>query len=145
MRRLGFWVLEGVLCLMFAACGADDGSAGGSGGSPPVDRVAEACEVVTWKPSGCRQVHREHPALAPRNAFRNLHGDLTNSDEVSIAIAPRFELAWTVEQESLNVTGPTFDSAGNLYLTPLLSKDGVVLVSVDARAVSYTHLRAHET
>jgi hypothetical protein len=131
MRRLGFWVFASVCWL---GCGSDGGSAGGgSGGSHSSDRVDLACEVVGWKPSGCRQVQVEYPALATRVAFRNLHGDLTNSDEVSIAIAPRFEPSWTVEEDSLNVTGPTFDSQGNLYLTPLLSKDGAVLVSVEGK------------
>lgn len=130
MRTLGFWLFASFCWL---GCGDDAGPLGGSGGSQPSERIELACEVVDWKPSGCRQVHAEHPALPTRAAFRNLHADLTNSDEVSIAIAPRFEPSWTVEQDSLNVTGPTFDSQGNLYLTPLLAKDGAVLVAVDAK------------
>ena len=64
--------------------------------------------------TGASRVPYTSPAIPARNAWRNLHGDLVCSDEVSLALAPAFHEAWTAEAATYNVTGPVFDSAGNL-------------------------------
>ena len=54
--------------------------------------------------------------LASRAAWRNLHSDEVNTDEVSIAYAPLFHADWVAEPFTWNPTGPVFDDAGNLYV-----------------------------
>jgi len=89
---------------------------------------------TVWKPEGCRSVPSGNAILAERICFRNLHSDVTGSDEISIAYAPVFEPEWTVEPNIYSATGPVFDSEGNLYITPSfpLSQYGApVLISLD--------------
>jgi outer membrane protein assembly factor BamB len=69
--------------------------------------------------------------LPSRVAWRNLHSDEANTDEVSIALAPVFREGWTAEPETFNATGPVFDSKGNLYFSAALPHEDVVLVSLD--------------
>jgi hypothetical protein len=87
--------------------------------------------VTAWAPVGCRGVPYVDATTPAHNAWRNLHGDGINSDEVSHALAPLFHEAWTAEAATYNVTGPVFDSAGNLYFAPLLPYENVVLVSLE--------------
>jgi len=88
---------------------------------------------TAWRPSGCRSVPFAHPVLPPRTAFRRAHGDLESSDEVELAYAPVFERAWVAETGLYQVTTPSFDGAGNLYMTPLLPREPVLMLSLDPR------------
>jgi outer membrane protein assembly factor BamB len=84
-----------------------------------------------WAPSGCRAVPPLNPVLDPRTAWRNFHADATGSDEIFSALAPVFAADWIAEPDTFNVTGPVFDSDGNLYFAPLLPYENVVLISSD--------------
>ncbi len=118
--------------LAVGGCGSGDRSDGANdgGGGAPVVLLEPACGS-SWKPSGCRVVSSDDPVLASRATWRNLHGDALNTDEVSIVVAPRFSSGWTTEQATFNVTGPVFDSRGNLYFAPLLPKEDVSLISLE--------------
>lgn len=85
-----------------------------------------------WKPDDCRSVPFTHPALLPRTAFRRAHGDLESSDEVELAYPPVFQREWIAEPNLYQVTTPAFDSAGNLYMTPLLPHEPILMISLDA-------------
>lgn len=87
---------------------------------------------TTWAPQGCRAASATAPALPPRDGWRNLHGDASSSDEVSIALAPVLRTDWTAEAATYNPTGPVFDRAGNLYFSPLIPYENVALVSLEA-------------
>jgi outer membrane protein assembly factor BamB len=89
-------------------------------------------EVTEWQPRGCRSVPFSHPALLPRTAFRRAHADLESSDEVELAYPPVFAREWIAEPSLYQVTTPSFDSAGNLYMTPLLPHEPILLISLDA-------------
>jgi outer membrane protein assembly factor BamB len=84
-----------------------------------------------WRPIGCRSVPFEHPVLLPRTAFRRAHGDLDSSDEVALAYAPVFDREWIAEPSLYQVTTPSFDGAGNLYMTPLLPYEPILMISLD--------------
>jgi hypothetical protein len=86
-----------------------------------------------WRPQGCRAVSRAQSPFASRSAWRALHSDERNSDEVEVAYAPRFTAGWVAEPDTWNPTGPVFDSAGNLYFAPFQSHEGVALISLDAQ------------
>src|SRR5215475_3709508 len=86
---------------------------------------------TSWKPAGCRSIPFVHPALLPRTAFRRAHGDLESSNEVDLAYAPVFGRDWVAEPQLYQVTTPAFDGAGNLYMTPLLPHEPILLVSLD--------------
>jgi outer membrane protein assembly factor BamB len=85
-----------------------------------------------WVPEGCRSVPTDNPVLPSRNAWRNLHADEVNTDEISSALTPVFGPDWTAEAATYNTTGPSFDSDGNLYISPLAPYEPVVLISLDA-------------
>ncbi len=105
-------------------------------GQTPAERIVPrefALPAVTeWRPSGCRDVPFEHPALLPRTGFRRAHGDLDSSDEVDLAYAPVFQRLWTAEPSLYQVTTPSFDGAGNIYMTPLLPHEPILMLSLDA-------------
>ncbi len=84
-----------------------------------------------WAPQGCRSVPADDPVLGSHDRWRLLHGDVVNSDEVSIALAPSFEADWTAETSTFHVTAPTFDRAGNLYVAPFLPYENVAMFSLD--------------
>ena len=87
---------------------------------------------TSWVPVGCRDVPSDDPVLGlPADAFRGLHADTLNSDEVAIALSPMLAFEWSVEPFFYIAEGPTFDHAGNLYFSPLLPGEGVILVSLD--------------
>jgi outer membrane protein assembly factor BamB len=86
---------------------------------------------TAWTPVGCRTVGSTDTVFASRAAWRNLHSDEVNTDEVSIAYAPLFTADWVAEPGTWNPTGPVFDDAGNLYFTPLRPYESVALVSLD--------------
>ncbi len=107
----------------------------GSALAAPSDEVTPRTLPVPgpteWKPTGCRSVPFAHPALLPRTAFRRAHGDLDSSDEVALAYAPVFGRQWIAEPGLYQVTTPAFDSAGNLYMTPLLPHEPILMISLD--------------
>lgn len=84
-----------------------------------------------WKPVGCRPRDARSGALASRGAWRSLHSDEVNTDEVSVAYAPMFQADWVAEPNTWNPTGPVFDDAGNLYFAPSNPAESVVLISLD--------------
>ncbi|MCW5891086.1 MAG: PQQ-binding-like beta-propeller repeat protein [bacterium] len=86
---------------------------------------------TSWKPDDCRSVPFSHPALLPRTGFRRAHGDLESTDEVELAYAPVYAREWSVEPNLYQVTTPAFDGAGNLYMTPLLPHEPILLLSLD--------------
>src|SRR5262249_18995127 len=75
--------------------------------APPPDPA-----LTTWAPQGCRTAPYIAPASPSRRIWSNLHGNIANADEVSHALAPVFQEAWTVEAATFNLTGPVFDEAG---------------------------------
>lgn len=86
---------------------------------------------TAWQPLGCRSVPLAHPVLPPRTAFRRAHGDLESSDEVDLAYPPVFAREWIAEPGLYQVTTPSFDSAGHLYMTPLLPHEPILMISLD--------------
>ena len=87
---------------------------------------------TAWVPEGCRSVPADNPVLGlPAEFSRTFHVDSMNSDEVSIALAPVFEYEWVAEPQFFIPEGPTFDSDGNIYFTPLYPGEDVILVSLD--------------
>ncbi|MBX3024375.1 hypothetical protein KF840_05635 [bacterium] len=86
---------------------------------------------TTWAPRGCRQAQAPDPLLPPRDGWHALHGDSASSDEVSIALPAVLRADWTAEPATYNVTGPVFDRAGNLYFSPFIPYENVVLVSLE--------------
>lgn len=97
----------------------------------PVARSFPPPGVTTWAPMGCRSAAPPDPVLPPRDGWHNLHGDAGSSDEVAIALPAVLRADWTAEAATYNVTGPVFDRAGNLYFSPLIPYENVVLVSLD--------------
>ncbi len=101
----------------------------------PADRITPRTlpvpEPTAWRPLGCRSVPFAHPVLLPRTAFRRAHGDLESSDEVELAYAPVFARDWIAEPSLYQVTTPAFDGAGNLYMTPVLPHEPILLISLD--------------
>jgi outer membrane protein assembly factor BamB len=94
-------------------------------------RTLPVPERTAWRPTGCRSVPVAHPVLLPRTAFRRAHGDLESSNEVELAYAPVFARAWIAEPALYQVTTPAFDSAGNLYVTPVLPHEPILLISLE--------------
>jgi hypothetical protein len=107
----------------------------GSAPAAPADEVTPRTlpvpERTAWRPLECRSVPFSSPVLMPRTAFRRAHGDLESSDEVELAYAPTFAREWIAEPGLYQVTTPAFDGAGNLYMTPLLPHEPILLVSLD--------------
>lgn len=101
----------------------------------PGDRITPRAlpvpETTAWRPIGCRSVPFEHPVVPARTAFRRAHADLESSDEVELAYAPVYERQWVAETSLYQVTTPAFDSAGNLYMTPLLPHEPILMISLD--------------
>jgi outer membrane protein assembly factor BamB len=91
---------------------------------PPPGRTA-------WTPVGCRTPDPVGPPFASRAAWRSLHSDEVNTDEVNVAYAPYFAADWVAEPNTWNPTGPVFDDDGNLYFIPLLPYEDVALISLD--------------
>lgn len=98
---------------------------------PPAAKTFAPPAVTTWAPLGCRQAQAPDPVLPSRDGWHALHGDSASSDEVSIALPAVLRTDWTAEAATYNVTGPVFDRAGNLYFSPLIPYENVVLVSLD--------------
>lgn len=98
-----------------------------------VPRSVPAPPPTAWRPTGCRAVPFSHPVLPDRTAFRRTHGDLDSSDEVALAYPPVFAREWIAEPQLYQVTTPSFDAAGNLYMTPFRSYERILLISLDGR------------
>ena len=88
---------------------------------------------TAWTPDGCRTPDPITSPLASRRAWRSLHSDEVNTDEVDVAYAPSFVADWVAEPNTFNPTGPVFDDDGNLYFVPLLPYEDVALISLDPR------------
>ncbi len=123
------------LACLLAGCAEVTVLDGGFDAGPP-DAGADAGLVAectsAFAPSGCRAVPSGAAALPSRRAWRNLHADLTGTDEVDRVIGPVLAEAWDAEPATFNVTGPVFDSEGHLYFAPLSPAEAVVLISLDA-------------
>lgn len=87
--------------------------------------------ISAWAPSGCRLPDPDDAIAPSRRSWRNLHADGVSSDEITRAIAPVLTQGWTAESATYNPTGPVFDDDGNLYFSPFLPFENVVLVSLD--------------
>lgn len=98
---------------------------------PEVRYFSKSPAMTAWKPVGIRPAPSFDPVVGSANLYRTLHGNVVNNDEVSIAFAPVFEYEWTAEENLYVIESPTFDSQGNLYVSPLLSHGKELLVSVD--------------
>ena len=77
-------------------------------GSAQTPKTFEPPGRTAWTPAGCRTADPIAPPLASRAAWRSLHADEVNTDEVSIAYAPVFESDWVAEPGTWNPTGPVF-------------------------------------
>ena len=88
-------------------------------------------EITTWTPQGCRYVPFDDAVLPSRESWRMIHADTHGSDEISRAIAPVLSQDWTAESATYNTTGPVLDSDGNVYISPLVPYENVVLISLD--------------
>ena len=66
-------------------------------------------------------------------AFKAVHGDFHNSDQVTTILGPKIELDWISEKDKFIVEGPTVDNMGNLYFSPLWSPEEVILVSLEPK------------
>jgi outer membrane protein assembly factor BamB len=101
----------------------------------PADEIVPLMMSVpgrtAWRPLGCRSVPFSHPVLLPRTAFRRAHGDLESDNEVTLAYAPVFGRTWLAEPSLYQVTTPAFDGAGNVYMTPLLPHEPILLLSLE--------------
>src|SRR6185369_8197933 len=108
-----------LLCVLASAASAQTPKS-----FPPPGRTA-------WTPAGCRTPDPIASPLASRRAWRSLHSDEVNTDEVDVAYAPSFVSNWVAEPNTFNPTGPVFDDDGNLYFVPLFPYEDVVLISLD--------------
>lgn len=87
--------------------------------------------VTQWVPESAPLVASNTDAFASPAAFRTLHANTYNADEVWLAYAPAFEQGWVSETHLYVPEGPTFDAQGNLYFSPLLPPEDVLLVSLE--------------
>ncbi len=78
-RRIGSLVL---CCTLLLAAPAAE--------SQITPRPFDPPDKTEWVPEGCRAVPRASQVLPSRAAWRNLHSDEINTDEVSIALTPVF-------------------------------------------------------
>lgn len=109
------------LTLTGALCGCD----------APTMKAYDLPGLSNWSPSGAPAVAENADAFASNAAFRTLHSNSYNADEVWLAYAPAFEQGWVAETHLYVPEGPTFDDQGNLYFSPLLPPEDVLLVSLD--------------
>ena len=99
-------------------------------GKAPTFREFSEPELTQWQPEGNRYASQTNNIIGKRFAFKTIHGDTLNSDEVTLAYAPMFERGWISESDFFIPEGPTFDDAGNLYFSPLMPHEDVALVSI---------------
>ena len=105
-----------------------------SGSSPQPPGVPQ--DLSQWAPDGPRTVGSYEYGVIPQpTAFRTMHAGPNNTDNVWVALAPRLELDWVSETSFYVPEGPTYDSAGNLYFSPLFPQSpafDISLVSLDS-------------
>lgn len=102
-----------------------------SGCDAPPMKAYTLPSLSTWAPEMAPTVASNTDAFASPAAFRTLHGNSYNADEVWLAYAPVFEQGWIAETHLFVPEGPTFDEQGNIYFSPLLPPEDVLLVSLD--------------
>lgn len=91
-------------------------------------------EKTLWRPKGPRTVSKSTNINARQAMFaRALHTDTHGSDEVGAAMAPAFELAWHAEPNLFVSEGPVFDSAGNIYFSPIFPPEEIVMISLEPK------------
>ena len=71
---------------------------------------------------------------ASGTGFRTLHGGSHNSDEVSVALSPMFEAAWTAEDQFWIYEGPSFDDNQQLYFSPIKPNESVNLLALSTES-----------
>lgn len=79
-------------------------------------------------------VSTESSVITDTKGFRTLHGGTQNRDEVTVALAPTFELAWTQEEQFWIYEGPSFDDQQQLYFSPIRPAESVNLVALDSES-----------
>ncbi len=99
----------------------------------PVMKAYAPPVATAWAPTRLPHTTADDSLHASRAAFRTLHSTSYNSDEVWTAYPVVFAKGWTAEPAFFVPEGPSFDDAGNLYLSPLLPRESVLLVSLDPR------------
>ncbi|WP_163930899.1 PQQ-binding-like beta-propeller repeat protein [Paraferrimonas sp. SM1919] len=97
----------------------------------PVLRNIPTDKGSHWQPNGIPNVPNSTAQNLNKVAFRTMHGDLNNSDQLWIATAPEQELAWTAEAHLYVPEGPTMDDNGNIYFSPLFPSEDVSLIALD--------------
>jgi outer membrane protein assembly factor BamB len=97
----------------------------------PAPKEFDPPAPTEWKPLGCRLAGPDDPLLPSRRQWTNLHGDAASSDELTGALGPMWAPAWTAEAATYNPTGPVFDRTGNLYFSPFVPYENVILISLD--------------
>ncbi|MBW2940364.1 PQQ-binding-like beta-propeller repeat protein [Zhongshania aquimaris] len=102
--------------------------------SVPVARVFGEANPTSWRPEGPRTPSYLNDDIIPKStSWYTMHGDLQQSDEMWIAAAPSMELDWVAEPDMFVPEGPTFDNEGRLFFSPLVPKEDVSLVALDAK------------
>lgn len=111
-------------------------SSGCSSSSASTEALQEVPSSVTqWAPVGARTVGDYGDDVIPRpTEFHTMHVGPNNTDNVWVAVAPELELDWVAETSFYVPEGPTYDSHGNLYFSPLFPQENVSLVSLDAQS-----------
>jgi outer membrane protein assembly factor BamB len=101
-------------------------------GCAPVPKQYGPPPKTAWEPQGCRLPVSINAILGlPVDFFRTLHADTLNSNDVSIALTPVYAPSWVMEKAFYIAEGPTFDKEGNLYFSPILPAEEVIIVSLD--------------
>jgi outer membrane protein assembly factor BamB len=102
-------------------------------GCAPVPKQYDPPPKTAWEPQGCRLPVSMNAILGlPVDFFRTLHADTLNSDEVALALTPVFgPPTWVAEKYFYIPDGPTLDRDGNIYFSPVLPAEEVIMVSLD--------------
>jgi hypothetical protein len=81
--------------------------------------------------------HSGSGAVLPgKERFYALHGDTHNSDELSVNVSHGVQWLWTAEPDLYVAEGPTEDSDGNIYFSPIGPKENLILVSLEPESGS---------
>ncbi|MEM1403539.1 MAG: PQQ-binding-like beta-propeller repeat protein [Pseudomonadota bacterium] len=84
-----------------------------------------------WRPRGEPVVPLATTHVDAPDTFHTMHVGLNNTDQLWIATAPRQEIAWTSELDMYVPEGPTMDSQGRVYFSPVFPREDVSLVALD--------------
>lgn len=97
-----------------------------------VAREFDLPERTHWKPVGVRTTAAVSETHGWQTTYaRTIHTDTHSSDEMPTVISPAFELDWIAEPTMFVPEGPVFDSAGNIYFSPIFPPENVILVSIE--------------